>query len=151
MLAYERNARPLSVEEKNQYLREQAPIGLLGGADWVPQTVAELEDYVECMRPKLAWNGQIQRFMDFIAGRSAELPVGRLDRAYRWASICAAMDLMPDWARHLTGTERPAAQRRFALRPIDQWKARLVRWAYPEPPCVPLARARATAGTARAA
>ena len=76
MLAHERYARPLSIAEKDQYLREQAPIGLMGGADWVPQTVAELDDYVERMRPKLAWNGQIQRFMDFIAGRSAELPSG---------------------------------------------------------------------------
>ena len=151
MLAYERYARPLSIAEKDQYLREQAPIGRMGGADWVPQTVAELDDYVERMRPKLAWNGQIQRFMDFIAGRSAELPSGRLDRAYRWASICAAMDLMPDWARHLTGTERPEALRRFALRPVDQWKARLVRWAYPEPPCVQMARERVSAGAARAA
>jgi uncharacterized protein (DUF2236 family) len=140
MLAYERYARPLSVEEKNRYLREQAPIGLMGGADWVPQTVAELD-----------WNGQIQRFMEFIAGRSAELPSGRLDRMYRWSAICAAMDLMPDWARRLTGTERAEALQRFALRPADQWKARLVRWAYPEPPCVPMARARATAGAARAA
>jgi uncharacterized protein (DUF2236 family) len=151
MLAYERYARPLSIAEKNQYLREQAPIGLLGGADWVPETVAELDDYVERMRPRLAWNGQLQRFMDFIAGRSAELPVGRLDRAYRWASICAAMDLMPEWARQLTGTERPEALRRLALRPVDQWKARLVRWAYPEPPCVQLARERVAAGAARAA
>ena len=151
MLAYERYARPLSVEEKDRYLREQAPIGLMGGADWVPQTVAELDDYVERMRPKLAWSSQIQRFMDFIAGRSAEQPVGRLDRAYRWASICAAMDLMPDWARRLTGTEQPEALCRFALRPVDQWKARLVRWAYPELPCVQMARERVGAGAARAA
>jgi uncharacterized protein (DUF2236 family) len=151
MLAYERYARPLSIAEKDQYLREQAPIGLMGGADWVPQTVAELDDYVERMRPKLAWSGQIQRFMDFIAGRSAELPSGRLDRMYRWSAICAAMDLMPDWAQRLTGTERAKALHRFALRPADQWKVRLVRWAYPEPPCVPMARARAIAGAARAA
>jgi uncharacterized protein (DUF2236 family) len=151
MLAYERYARPLSVEEKNQYLREQAPIGLMGGADWVPQSVAELDDYVEHMRPKLGMSSQLQRFLDFIAGSSAELPVGRLEQAYRWSAICAAMDLMPDWARELTCTDQPRLLRRFALRPADQWKARLVRWAYPEPPCVPMARARATAGAARAA
>src|SRR5688500_18084107 len=32
MEAYSRYRRPLSVAEKDQYLREQAPIGLLGGA-----------------------------------------------------------------------------------------------------------------------
>ena len=151
MRAYERYARPLSLDEKNQYLREQAPIGRLGGADWVPETVAELDDYVERMRPKLALNGQLVRFLDFVAGRSPELPVGRLERAYRWSALCAAMDLMPDWARRLTGTQQPELLQRFALRPVEQWKANLVRWAQPELPCARMARERATTGTARAA
>lgn len=151
MRAYERYARPLSLAEKDQYLREQAPIGRMGGADWVPETVAELDDYVGRMRPKLAMNGQLVRFLHFVAGRSVELPAGRLERAYRWASICAAMDLMPDWARHLTGTDQPEWVRRWALRPMDQWKARLARWACPELPCVRMARARAAGRSARAA
>jgi len=151
MRAYERYARPLSSVEKDQYLREQAPIGRLGGADWVPETVSELDDYVERMRPKLAMNAQLLRFLDFIAGRSVELPAGRLERAYRWSAICAAMDLMPDWARKLTGTDQPAALRRFALGPAERWKARIVRWAQPELPCVRMARERATGSAARAA
>src|SRR5262249_31932911 len=101
--------------------------------------------------PKLAMNGQLVRFLHFVAGRSAELRAGRLERAYRWASICAAMDLWPDWARQLTGTDQPESLRRFALRPMDQWKASLARWACPELPCVRLARARATGRAAHAA
>lgn len=151
MRAYERYARPLSTAEKDQYLREQAPIGRMGGADWVPETVAELDDYVERMRPKLAMTGQLVRFLRFVAGRSAELPAGRLERAYREASIYAAMDLMPDWARQLTGTDLPESLRRFALRPMDRWKASLARWACPELACVRLARARAGGSSARAA
>ena len=151
MCAYERYARPLTRAEKDQYLREQAPIGRMGGADWVPETVAELDDYVERMRPKLALNGQLVRFLHFVAGRSAELRVSRAERAYRWASICAAMDLMPEWARQLTGTDLPEPLRRLGLRPMDRWKARLVRWALPELPCVRLARARAAGDAARAA
>ena len=151
MLAYERYARPLSIAEKDQYLREQAPIGLMGGADWVPQTVAELDDYVERMRPKLAWNGQIQRFMDFIAGRSAELPVGRLDRIDRWASICAAMDLMPDWARQLTGTDRPRRCAASRCGPSTSGRRGSCAGRTREPPCVQIARERVAAGAARAA
>ena len=94
---------------------------------------------------------QLARFIDFVAGRSAELPVGRVERAYRWSAICASMDLMPDWARRLTGTTRPELLQRFALRPVEQWKANLVRWAQPQLPCVRLARERATTGAARAA
>jgi uncharacterized protein (DUF2236 family) len=143
MRAYERYARPLSLEEKNRYLREQAPIGLLGGADWVPETVAELDDYVARMRPKLALNAQTLRFMDFIAGKSPEFPTGRVDRFFRRAGVRAAMDLMPEWARQLTGTEASAASRRLWLRPADRLKAKLVRWAYPELPCKRMALARA--------
>ncbi|MGH2898723.1 MAG: oxygenase MpaB family protein, partial [Solirubrobacteraceae bacterium] len=151
MRAYESYVRPLSTAEKDRYLREQAPIGRMGGADWVPETVAELDDYVERMRPKLVMNAQLVRFMDFIAGRSAELPTGRLDRVYRWTSICAAMALMPDWAQRLTGTERSESLRRFVLRPTDHWKGRLVRWVCPELPCKRIALARANAAATRAA
>jgi len=142
MQAYDRYVRPLSTAEKDRYLREQAPIGLLGGADWVPETVAELDEYVEQMRPKLALTSQTVRFMDFIAGRSPEQPVGRMERVSRRAAICAAMDLMPEWARALTGTRQPEWLQRFALRPTDRWKGRLVRWAYPELPCKRMALAR---------
>lgn len=151
MRAYERYARPLSIAEKDQYLREQAPIGRMGGADWVPETVAELDDYVERMRPKLSMNVQLVRFLDFIGGRGPDLPVGRAERVYRRASICGAMDLMPDWARRISGTDSPELLRRFVLRPTDHWKARLVRWAYPELPCKRMALERATGSAARAA
>src|SRR5262245_49333314 len=43
MRAYETYRRRLTTAEKDRYLAEQAPIGILGGADWVPKTVAELD------------------------------------------------------------------------------------------------------------
>jgi uncharacterized protein (DUF2236 family) len=54
MTAFDRYRRPLSEAEKNRYLAEQAPIGRMGGADWVQETVSELDAYVERMRPRLA-------------------------------------------------------------------------------------------------
>jgi uncharacterized protein (DUF2236 family) len=145
MRAFERYNRPLSLEEKNRYLKEQAPIGLLGGADWVPETVAELDDYVAKMRPTLAFTSQTQRFVDFAAGRSPEFPTGRVDQFFRRAGLRAAMDLMPEWAQELTGTSASELERRLWLRPADAWKARLVRWAYPELPCKRIALERALA------
>ena len=50
---FEDTKRPLSQHEKDRYLAEQAVIGRMGGADWVPTTAAELDDYVETMRPRL--------------------------------------------------------------------------------------------------
>jgi len=143
MSAYERYRRPLRIEEKNRYLAEQAVIGRMGGADRVPETVAELGDYVEAMRGKLAFNEQTRSFLDFLAGRSDEFPVGRRERLDRWVAIRASMSLMPEWARRLTGTDQPKILQRFWLQPSDRLKASLIRWAYPELPCKRMALARA--------
>jgi uncharacterized protein (DUF2236 family) len=143
MSAYERYARPLTIAEKDQYLREQAPIGRMGGADWVPESVAQLEDYVEKMRPRLAMNEQLVSFIDFISGRSADMPLGRLQRLDGWIGLRGSMALMPRWARRITGTDVPESLERWLLHPTNRWRARLVRWAYPELPCKRLALERA--------
>ena len=143
MSAYDRYRRPLRREEKDRYLAEQAVIGRLGGADWVPETVAELEEYVERMRPRMSMNEQTRSFMEFLAGRSDDFAVGRRERFDRWVSIRASMSLMPEWARRLTGTWQPGPVERLWLRPSDRLKAALVRWACPELPCKRMALARA--------
>lgn len=143
MTAYDRYARPLRVEEKDRYLREQAVIGRMGGADFVPESVAELEEYVEKMRPQLRFNEQTQSFLDFLAGRGEELPGGRLERLDRWSSIHASMDLMPAWSRQLTGTDSSEIVRRLWLRPHARLRAKLVRWACAELPCKRMALERA--------
>ena len=145
MNAYDRYRRPLSREEKDRYLGEQAPIGRMGGAERVPESVAELEEYVARMRPQLAWTEQTLGFLDFVAGLSPELPVGRRERFDRWASIRASMALMPEWARRLTGTSVPRSLERLWLEPSTRLKGALVRWAYPELPCKRLALARVAA------
>jgi uncharacterized protein (DUF2236 family) len=43
MRAYEHTKRPLSQQERDRYLAEQAVIGRMGGAEWVPTTAAELD------------------------------------------------------------------------------------------------------------
>jgi uncharacterized protein (DUF2236 family) len=143
--AYDRYRRPLSRSEKDRYLAEQAPIGRLGGADRVPESLAELADYVEAMRPRLAFTEQTRDFLDFLAGRSHDVPVGRAERADRWLSIRGSMDLMPEWAARLTGTWQPEPVRRLWLRPATRARAALVRWACPELPCKRMALARASA------
>src|SRR4051812_35974768 len=58
MRTFERYRRPLTPAERDRYLAEQAVIGRMGGADEVPESVAELEEFVEAMRPKMAVNEQ---------------------------------------------------------------------------------------------
>ena len=70
MEAFNRYRRPLTTAERDRYLTEQAPIGRMGGAEWVPETMAELEDYVERMRPLMSMNEQTREFIDFLAGDS---------------------------------------------------------------------------------
>lgn len=144
MTAYDRYMRPLSVEEKNRYLTEQAVIGRMGGADWVPETVGELADYVERMRPLMSMNEQTRSFLDFVAGRTDDFAIGRRERFDRWVGIRGSMSLMPEWAQRLTGTHQPELLQRIWLQPADRLKAAMVRWAIPELPCKRMAIERAT-------
>jgi uncharacterized protein (DUF2236 family) len=150
MSAFEQTKRPLSVEEKDLYLREQAVIGRMGGADAVPESVAELASYVESMRPLMAMNDQTTDFIGFLAGRAEDARVGHGERFDRWLSIRASMGLMPEWARRMTGTHQPAAVDRLIFRPLDRFKAAVVRWAYADLPCkrMALARVRTAPGAA---
>jgi uncharacterized protein (DUF2236 family) len=146
MSAYHATRRPLSVSEKNRYLAEQAVIGRMGGAGWVPETVRELDDYVEAMRPRMEMNAQTRSFLAFLSGTSPDLPMGRAERFDAWLGIRGSMSLMPEWARRMTGTWLPRAVTRTVLAPSNRLRAALVRWAYPELPCkrMALARVRST-------
>jgi uncharacterized protein (DUF2236 family) len=152
MTAYDRYARPLSREEKDRYLAEQAVVGRMGGADVVPESVDELEAYVASMRPHLAMNEQTVEFMGFLAGRvDQQAPVPWRERWDRWVAIRASMGLMPEWARRMTGTFQPEPLQRALFAPRDRLAAKAIRWAYPEPPCKRRALARVRGGAAASA
>ena len=130
--------------EKDRYLAEQAVIGRMGGADWVPETVAELDDYVERMRPLHGDERADPRVHRLPRRRqSATTASARRERFDRWVGIRASMSLMPEWARRMTGTYAARAARAALAAPADRLKARLVRWAYPELPCKRMALERA--------
>jgi uncharacterized protein (DUF2236 family) len=150
MEAFHRYHRPLSTEERDRYLSEQAPIGLMGGAEWVPTSMAELDDYVERMRPLMGVNEQTRRFIDFLAGDSdGEFAQGPRKQLEARLGHAASMNLMPVWARHLTGTYQPDIVRRLYLDPSVRLQCRLIRWAIPELPCHAMATERATRTPAR--
>ena len=64
--SYERYNAPLTTAEKDQYLEEQAVIGRMGGGCDVPESMAELEAYVDRMRPCLAVTEQTLEFFEFM-------------------------------------------------------------------------------------
>ncbi len=152
MTAYDRYRAPLTLAEKDQYLREQAVIGRMGGADVVPESVAELEAFVEEVRPHLAVNEQTREFIRFLAeGAIGDQTVGARERAERWYGIRSSMLLMPEWAQDLTGLAHGSRAARLAAPLLERRKADLVRWACPVLPCEEMARRRAAGAPAVAA
>lgn len=149
---FEDTRRPLTSQEKDRYLSEQAVIGRMGGADWVPSTVAELDDYVATMRPRLAVNAQTREFVDFLMTSPffPDLPE-RLDRQLHRFTIYAGMSRAPRWAQELIGYDRPPPAMRALLRPVLRLDARRLRWAFGTPPYVELARQRAMGAPAETA
>jgi len=152
MEAYHRFRRPLSVAERNRYLAEQAVIGRMGGAGRIPETVAELEEYVEAMRPKLEVNDQTRQFFDFLMEMPFGVPVPPplSGVAHRFA-VEAGMSQMPSWAGTLTGFGRPDPILRTVHRPALQAYAHTIRWAFGTPPYAALAHERAGAAAMAAA
>ncbi|MCA9579564.1 MAG: hypothetical protein KC668_29250, partial [Myxococcales bacterium] len=114
-------------------------------------TVSELEDYVARMRPHLAMNEQTVDFLGFLVGRTydgeGDLPAPtRAERVDAELGLVAAMALMPEWARRMTGTYQSPWVDRAVLAPVLRARAAAVRWAIPELPCVVMARERADGG-----
>jgi uncharacterized protein (DUF2236 family) len=146
---YEETKRPLSPHDKDRYLAEQAVIGRMGGADWVPTTAAELDDYVNAMRPRLSVNAQTREFVDFLMTSPffPDLP-DRLDRGLHRFAIYAGMSRAPRWARELIGFDRPPLATRALMRPMLQFDAQRLRWAVDTPRYLRLAQDRA-AGVVR--
>jgi uncharacterized protein (DUF2236 family) len=148
MEAFDRLRRPLSVAERDQYLREQAVIGRMGGADTVPESMAELGEFVERMRPLMSFNEQTREFLDFLTGDAGELyQASTREKFERRLGISASMTLMPAWARHLTGTYQPRWVERVYLEPRMRLETAAIRWAYPVLPCKEIATARASSTT----
>ena len=114
----------------------------MGGAEWVPGTVSELEDYVERMRPLMAYNDQTRQFADFLLGTSGDIATTRRQRFESWMGVHGSMTMMPDWARKMTGTYHGAFTERFVFRPNEKLKSKIVRWAVGEMPCKAMALAR---------
>jgi uncharacterized protein (DUF2236 family) len=144
MTAYHRFRRPLTDVERDQYLREQAVIGRMGGAGDIPETYADLRDYVEAMRPKLSVNHQTLEFFEFLMtmpfGMRAPAPLSRATHRFQ---LEAGMSLMPAWARRMTGFDAPALALRTVHTPSLASYARLIRWAFGTPAYRRLAEERA--------
>lgn len=143
MTAYDRFNRPLSDDEKSRYLTEQAVIGRMGGAGDIPETAAELDEYVEAMRPKLDVTHQTREFFEFLLtspfGVRVPGPFGRYVNRYQ---LEAGMGLMPRWAQELSGFAPWARGYKATHEPGLRAFAATLRWAFGTPPFRAMAEQR---------
>lgn len=151
MAAFERYRRPLTDDERDRYLAEQAVIGRMGGAGEIPETYADLQDYVEDMRPKLAITEQTRTFFAFLmsAPFGPALPE-LLARRLKLLALQGSMALLPAWAGELTGFGGGGPADRIAAEANAQLTARTLRWAFGTPPYHALALERVRGGAASA-
>lgn len=96
--AYIRYAEPrMSLADQDRYHAEREEVGHGFGAEWVPTSVAEVDDYMKGMLPRLYVNETVPEFIALV-GQAA--PLGAAFRPLQRLLAQAAIDLLtPDMQR----------------------------------------------------
>lgn len=110
---------------QDAYYDEIALIAERLGARDVPRSCAEVEAYLQRMRPQLQCDARSLEVVDILLkapapSRMAQ-PVGKL-------MLNAGIDLLPDWAGQMLGLQQSALQRRMIRLGLAR-TAPLLRWA----------------------
>ena len=125
-------------------------IGRLGGAGDIPETAAELDEYVEQMRPELAVTEQTREFFDFLVDSDDPLSMpGPLRRPSNLFQLHASLSLLPGLGARADRLRPPAAVRRRVYEPHLRQTARTLRWAFGTPPFAAMAAERAAGAACR--
>jgi uncharacterized protein (DUF2236 family) len=88
--------RVLSPEQCDQYYEEMAPVALALGAQWVPRSAADVDDYFRRLRPELKAGAQARQARDWLRRGVARRPE---QRAVYQVLHAAAVGVLPPWAR----------------------------------------------------
>ena len=120
-----RNAT-LSLAQQNQYLNEMALIAEALGATNVPRTVADLDDYLEQMRPELHCDARTLKTLKLVLNAKAPTAL-----AQPWTRLMmqAGVDLLPPWAKQQLGVSSMSPWRQALLRQAVGVAAQPIRWA----------------------
>lgn len=110
LAAYRTYAGPLTPEEQDQFIFEGARIAALVGVpeETVPQSVEQMRDYFESMRPRLCVSAASREAIDYVVS----LTVNRGMPAFQvplWMYAQAAVATVPRHLRQLAGIDRPRA------------------------------------------
>jgi uncharacterized protein (DUF2236 family) len=96
--------RDLTLAQCDEYYDEMAPVALALGADWVPRSVAEVDEYFRRLRPELHAGPQALQARDWLRHGVSRR---REQRAVYAVLHAAAVSLLPPWARSELGLSSP--------------------------------------------
>ncbi|MFA1590850.1 oxygenase MpaB family protein [Serratia nevei] len=102
----------LSRDLQDQYYREAARVAAALGATAIPQSCAEVEEYLQAMRPQLVCDERTQEVARILLKAPAP---SALARPLGGVVMQAGIDLLPDWAQRQFGFH-PGALRRLLVR-----------------------------------
>jgi uncharacterized protein (DUF2236 family) len=124
--AYMRYRDPhLSEADQDRYLDEIARVAEGLGAEEVPRTRQHVDAYIERMRPSLVYDERTAEVLGLVL--SAPAP-GAMANLARSLMSTAAVDLLPEWVRSMSGLEQSAVQR-ATIRSGMRALARVLRWS----------------------
>jgi uncharacterized protein (DUF2236 family) len=96
--------RDLTPEQCDQYYEEMAPVALALGAEWVPRSTADMDDYFLRLRPELHAGPQALQARDWLRHGVRRRPE---QRAVYSVLHAAAVSTLPPWARRELGLSAP--------------------------------------------
>jgi uncharacterized protein (DUF2236 family) len=96
--------RDLTPEQCDQYYDEVAPVAFALGAEWVPRSAADVDDYFRRLRPELHAGAQALQARDWLRHGVSRR---REQRAVYAVLHAAAVSLLPPWARSELGLSSP--------------------------------------------
>lgn len=133
--------RPLRPAELDRYFAEVAEVARRLGATEVPESAAEVEAYLDAMRPELVAGDQAMGAVRFVLTPRA---AAAADRAGHLAFTRASVSILPDWAARMLGVHQSWPDL-VAARVTAFGLCRALRWSLGPSPVVEAARRRATA------
>ena len=95
----------LTPEQCDQYYEELAPVATALGAEWVPRSAADVDDYFRRMRPELYATAQARQALGWLRNGVTRRPN---EQAVFSVLYAAAVSTLPGWARAELDLSTPA-------------------------------------------
>lgn len=111
--------------DQDRYYKEVAEIAVRLGATNVPRSRAEVEAYLQGVRPALRYDHRTREVAKALLSQPAPSPAAA---PFTRLMFDAAQDLLPDWAQRMHGFRLPLARRPAARLGVKSL-GRLLRWA----------------------